>query len=236
MVSAPLQETALASAGLRRELERSRVLAIVRGREPEAALASIEVLVEAGIRMIEVSLTGVNALGVLHRAVESCPGDALIGAGTVRSVADLDAVLDAGARFAVAPALTPAVAEAARSGIPALPGVLTPGEIEEATKAGWAVLKLFPASLGGPAYLRALLDPYPGVSLVPVGGVTLEMVPAYFEAGALAVGIGSPLLGDAPHGGDLHKLRRRAEQLLSTLAALAAPMTERPSETGEATV
>jgi len=80
------------------------------------------------------------------------------------------------------------------------------------------VLKLFPASLGGPAYLRALRDPYPGVDFVPVGGVTVDLAVSYLHAGALAVGIGSPLLGDAPHGGDQIALAKRAKELLGRLA------------------
>jgi len=227
MVSNPRDVTGLASDGFRWELERSRVLAIVRGTVPGATLASIEVLIEAGIQMIEVSLTGVDALDVLRQAIQSRPDGTVIGAGTVRSVADLDAVIDAGAQFAVAPARTPAMMETARKGIPALPGVLTPNDIEEATGNGWTALKLFPASFGGPGYLRALLDPYPGIDFVPVGGVTLPMVPAYFEAGALAVGIGSPLLGDAPHGGNLNELRRRAEELLSVSADAAELSAQR---------
>lgn len=219
--SAAIPEDAdVASAGLSDALAAHRLLAIIRGRVREAALDSVETLINAGLRVVEVSLTGTDALWVLEHAVRCYGGEALIGAGSVRTIADLDAVLATGARFAVAPALSAAMAEAARRRIPALPGVLSPTDIEAASERGWRMLKLFPASLGGPAYLQALRNPYPELAWVPVGGVGLDVVADYLTAGAVAVGVGSPLLGDAPHGGDLKALRARAERLVEMVATL----------------
>lgn len=205
-------------AGVVQALRSERVLAIVRGSEPDAAFASVETLVGSGVHLVEVSMSGVEPTAVLARAAASVGDEALIGAGTVRSVDELDQALSAGARFVVAPSLSPAMAEAARRGLSGLPGVLTPTEVDQAWATGWRALKLFPASLGGPAYLRALREPYPQVALVPVGGVTPELAVEYLRAGALAVGIGSPLLGDAPHGGDQGALARRTRDLLARLS------------------
>jgi len=218
MVTAEAQSRAADPAGLVQALRSERVLGIVRGSEADAAFASVETLVTAGVRLVEVSMSSARATDVLRRATASIGEDALVGAGTVRSVEELDQALEAGARFVVAPSLSPAMVEALRRGLSGVPGVLTPTEVDQAWDAGWRVLKLFPASLGGPAYLRALRDPYPGVGFVPVGGVTVDLAVSYLHAGALAVGIGSPLLGDAPHGGDQAALTKRVKELLGRLA------------------
>jgi len=217
MVSQSQEHQAADPAGLVQALRSERVLAIVRGTDPEASLASVLTLVASGVRTVEVSLSGADALSVLERATAEIGDQALLGAGTVRSGAELQAALDAGARFVVAPSLSPAMTEAAQRKLSGVPGVLTPTEVDRAWAEGWRVLKLFPASLGGPPYLRALKDPYPDVDFVPVGGVTTELAVEYLRVGALAVGIGSPLLGDAPHGGDQTALAKRAKELLARL-------------------
>jgi 2-dehydro-3-deoxyphosphogluconate aldolase/(4S)-4-hydroxy-2-oxoglutarate aldolase len=125
----------------------------------------------------------------------------------------------------VTPAVTEAVAESVARGIPVLAGVLTPTEVVTAMNLGASAVKLFPAGAGGPAYLRALRGPLPGVPFVPVGGVDAALAAEYFAAGAVAVGIGSPLLGDAASGGDLDALRGRAAGLLTVTRNLPAPPT-----------
>jgi 2-dehydro-3-deoxyphosphogluconate aldolase / (4S)-4-hydroxy-2-oxoglutarate aldolase len=98
--------------------------------------------------------------------------------------------------------------------VPVVPGALTPSEVAAAWAAGAAAVKVFPVSaVGGPAYLKAVLAPLPEVPLVPTGGVGIDDIAAYLAAGAVAVGIGSPLLGDAGEaGGDLDGLRDRARR------------------------
>ncbi|MEH1012963.1 bifunctional 4-hydroxy-2-oxoglutarate aldolase/2-dehydro-3-deoxy-phosphogluconate aldolase [Micromonospora sp. CPCC 206060] len=198
-------------------LETHRLMAVVPADDPEPALASIRVLVEAGVRLIEVPLTSRDAVGVLLRAHAELGGDAVLGAGSVLTDADVVQVEQAGGAFVVTPALVPAVAESVRLNLPALVGALTPAEVVSASLAGATAVKVFPASLGGPDYLRTLREPFPTVPFVPVGGVDLDAALAYLDAGALAVGIGAPLLGDAPHGGDLAALRRRAATFRSAL-------------------
>ncbi|MBA3620577.1 MAG: 2-dehydro-3-deoxyphosphogluconate aldolase, partial [Acidothermales bacterium] len=104
--------------------------------------------------------------------------------------------------------------------VPVIPGAFTPSEILQAWRSGASAVKVFPASLGGPAYLRAVRAPLPDIPLVPTGGISVDAAPAYLQAGALAVGIGSPLVGDAGDTGDLHALRRRAETLVAGVRAL----------------
>jgi 2-dehydro-3-deoxyphosphogluconate aldolase/(4S)-4-hydroxy-2-oxoglutarate aldolase len=190
-----------------RELLRTnRMLAIVRGRDPDAALRCVQVLADHGIPLVEVSLTGTDALRVIERAAGH---DVVLGAGTVRTADDARRAQSAGATFIVTPAATPGAVAAAGSGLPVLCGCLTPTEIVDAHDRGF-LPKLFPAETVGPAYLRALRAPLPDIGVVPVGGVDVAATVDFLAAGALAVGVGSPLIGDAAHGGDLTGLAARA--------------------------
>ncbi|GAA2183959.1 bifunctional 4-hydroxy-2-oxoglutarate aldolase/2-dehydro-3-deoxy-phosphogluconate aldolase [Micromonospora lupini] len=199
------------------ELRTHRLLAIVRGPDPAAALAAVLTLADSGVALVEVSLTSTDALGVIRRARAALgPGYAL-GAGTVLSVEDARAAAEAGAGFLVTPALAPSVTEAARLDLPVLAGALTPTEVVQASSAGAAAVKLFPASFGGPDYLGALRDPFPGTAFVPVGGVDADGARRYLDRGAVAVGVGSPLLGDAVRGGDPAALRERAAAFLAAV-------------------
>ncbi|MFI6369554.1 bifunctional 4-hydroxy-2-oxoglutarate aldolase/2-dehydro-3-deoxy-phosphogluconate aldolase [Streptomyces sp. NPDC050546] len=190
-------------------LRRQRLLAIVRGKDPVAALRTVHALVEEGIPAVEISLTTADALAVIRQARAALGPDALLGAGTVRSATDAARAVDAGASYLVTPALVDGLAP---YGVPVLMGALTPTEIEAALARGADAIKLFPGSLGGPGYLRALRDPFPEVPFVPVGGVDAQAARDYLARGALAVGVGSPLVGDAADGGDLDQLRARAAE------------------------
>ncbi|MGW3564845.1 bifunctional 4-hydroxy-2-oxoglutarate aldolase/2-dehydro-3-deoxy-phosphogluconate aldolase [Streptomyces sp. NPDC000941] len=193
-------------------LNRRRLAAIVRGRSADAALQTVLTLVEEGVDFIEVSLNTDDACGVIAKAARSAGQDAFIGAGTVVTRDDLMRAQDAGAAWVVTPVMGEGVTAAVEERLPVLAGALTPTEAAAAMAASATAVKLFPASLGGPAYLRALKDPFPDLPVVPVGGVDAQAVPEYFAAGALAIGVGSPLVGDAAHGGDLDGLRLRARR------------------------
>ncbi|MET8082135.1 bifunctional 4-hydroxy-2-oxoglutarate aldolase/2-dehydro-3-deoxy-phosphogluconate aldolase [Streptomyces sp. NPDC005303] len=196
-------------------LRHHRLLAIVRGKDPVAALRTVRTLVDVGIAAVEISLTTADALTVIGQARAALGRDALLGAGTVRSAADAARAVEAGASYLVTPAL---VDDLAQYGVPVLMGALTPSEIEAALARGADAVKLFPGSLGGPGYLRALRDPFPEVPFVPVGGVDAQAARDYLDRGALAVGVGSPLVGDAADGGDLGQLRVRAAEFCKVAA------------------
>ena len=197
------------------ELAQERLLVIIRGADPEAAVATSLVLLRSGIRFLEVSLVTADALGVIAEVARSAPDGAVIGAGTVLTRDDVTRAAEAGARFMVTPAVTESVAESVAVGIPVLAGAFTPTEALAAMGLGAAAVKLFPSALGGPAYLRALRDPLPDVPFVPVGGVDVSLAAEYLAVGAVAVGVGSPLVGDAVRGGDLDALRARAAAFLA---------------------
>jgi 2-dehydro-3-deoxyphosphogluconate aldolase/(4S)-4-hydroxy-2-oxoglutarate aldolase len=200
-----------------------RLVAIVRGRTAGAALATVLALADEGVRLIEVSLTTEAALDVITRSRAELGPHAVLGAGTVLTAQDARDAHAAGAAFIVTPGLGAGVDEAVRLGLPVLAGVFTPSEVVAARAAGATAVKLFPAAqAGGPGYLTALRSPFPDVAFVPVGGVDAESGRAYLQAGAVAVGVGSPLVGDAADGGDLGALRHRARSYLRALEPGAA--------------
>jgi 2-dehydro-3-deoxyphosphogluconate aldolase / (4S)-4-hydroxy-2-oxoglutarate aldolase len=212
-------------------LRSRRLMAIVRGTDPGAAAETVLALAEEGVSLVEVSLTTPGALAVISRARAELDPAASVGAGTVITAEDANRAADAGADFVVTPAIVPGLHVAAERGLPLLAGALTPTEIMAATQQGAAAVKLFPASLGGVRYLRALLDPFPTAALVPVGGVDADAAREYLAAGAVAVGVGSPLVGNAASGGSLSDLRVRARRFL---AAVRAAGNTAPPEAGTA--
>ncbi|WP_206502244.1 bifunctional 4-hydroxy-2-oxoglutarate aldolase/2-dehydro-3-deoxy-phosphogluconate aldolase [Streptomyces chrestomyceticus] len=196
-------------------LRTARLVAIIRGTDADASFRTVMTLAEAGVSLIEVSLTGRDALHVIRRARAELGTDAWLGAGTVLTADDAQHAAKAGANLTVTPGLGAGLDTSVRLGLPVLAGVLTPSEVIAANAAGATALKLFPASVGGPDYLKALRAPFPDAPFVPVGGVDAAAARAYLAAGAVAVGVGSPLVGDAADGGDLAALRTRAADFLS---------------------
>jgi len=170
-------------------------VAILRGLAPQDAPAIGRVLFDAGWRLLEVPLNRPGALDAIRILVDMAPPDAIVGGGTMLSVADVDAVARAGGRFFVAPNCNPAaIAHARAAGMLCAPGVATPTEAFAALDAGAHALKLFPAESIGPAGLKAMTSVLPaGTPLWPVGGVTPEQIPAWKKAGATGAGIGGQL-------------------------------------------
>jgi 2-dehydro-3-deoxyphosphogluconate aldolase / (4S)-4-hydroxy-2-oxoglutarate aldolase len=210
------------------ELRSRRLLAIIRGTDPDAAVRSALALAQEGVTLIEVSLTTPDAFGVISRARAELGAGVHVGAGTVVSTEDATQAAGAGADFVVTPAIVPGIATVTDRGLPLLCGALSPTEVVTAVEQGAVAVKLFPASLGGARYLRALRDPFPEVPFVPVGGVDADAAREYLAVGATAVGVGSPLLGDAASGGSLDDLRARARRFLDVAnAAGGGPQAER---------
>ena len=200
------------------------IVAVLRASDAGRFEQVAEVLVEAGVTCVEFTLTSRGAVEALRRFAARMPAGVTLGTGTVLEPETADAAIDAGASYLVSPTVGLDVIERARRrGIAALPGAFTPTEILRAWRAGADAVKLFPASVGGPAYLRAVKAPLPEVPLVPTGGVGLEEIGRYLDAGALAVGLGGPLVGDAGEGGDQGALRRRAEAAVAQVREARAP-------------
>ena len=203
----------------------ARLVAIVRGTDGGAAAKAALTAMEEGFRYVEIAMTTPGALEAIRVVRAAAPAGSFVGAGTVLTEQDVDHVTAAGGQFIVTPSLASSIQEAARLDIPALAGALTPSEAYEAMNRGATAVKLFPASIGGPGYLKALRDPFPGIPFIAVGGVGLDEATGYWEAGAVAVGLGGPLFGDAGSGGDLAPVRERARAFVG----LATEFGRRPA-------
>lgn len=157
---------------------------------PEA----VRVAHEAGLSSIEVTLNADDALPQIAALAREFGADMNVGAGTVTTLAQLDAALAAGARFIVCPVVVPDIIRRCKAeGIPVFPGAFTPTEIFQAWEAGADMVKLFPAGDIGAGYLKAVKAPLPQVRIMAVGGIGLAQVPDYRKAGAEGFGVGGPL-------------------------------------------
>ena len=176
-------------------LARVPAMAILRGAGAAEAVGVAEACWDAGIPLVEVSLSGDDALATLEAVCERARDvGRSAGAGTVLTPGQVRDAAAAGAAFAVAPGLDPDTVAAARDRrLPYLPGVATPSEVQQALALGCRTLKLFPASTLGTEWLRSLAGPFPEARFVAVGGIDAESAPDWLEAGALAVGVGSAL-------------------------------------------
>jgi 2-dehydro-3-deoxyphosphogluconate aldolase / (4S)-4-hydroxy-2-oxoglutarate aldolase len=204
---------------LRSLVSESRLVAIIRGDDVDATVQTAKVLYDSGVRVLEVTLTLPNAEEAIRQISSFVPVGAALGAGTVLSESQVDLSLSSGASFIVTPALSPSVGYAVKENIGVLAGVYTPTEILQATDMGVAAVKLFPASTLGPGFVKAVREPLPAASIIPVGGISTEIIPEYLAAGALAVGVGGPLIGRAASlGGTLEGLEARAADFLRAVA------------------
>lgn len=199
------------------------LIAILRAPDASRLGAVADALIEAGITSLELTMTTRGALAAVRELAARLPAGVVLGAGTVNDVATADAVVEAGARYIVSPGVSlDVIARARELGVHALPGAATATEVLSAWNAGAAAVKLFPAAAFGPEYLRHLSAPLPDVVFVPTGGVGPDNAGDYIRAGAVAVGVGSPLLGDAATGGDIGALADRARRMLAAVAEARA--------------
>lgn len=178
------------------QIRRSRLVPVVRAPAADTALRVVDALVEGGLDVMEVTMTVPGAVGVLSDLAKRYPSGVLIGAGTVLDVATAEACFQAGAKFVVSPHFDRVLLEACQElGIVVAAGALTPTEILAAWRAGSDVVKIFPCdSMGGPGYIKSIKAPFPQIPLMSTGGIRLDNVRAFLEAGADAVGVGSTLV------------------------------------------
>lgn len=200
------------------------IVAILRGEREEHLPAVTRTLAAAGIRCLELTMTTPGAVEALRRLRPQLDGEIALGMGSVTNAEQAAAVLEAGADFLVSPGVCPEVARAAvAAGAGCYPGGFTATEILTAWELGASAVKLFPAATGGPRHLRDLRGPLPGIPLIPTGGVAIEQIGDYLAAGAAAVGLGSPLIGDALDGGSLEQLHDRATAALTAVQEARGP-------------
>ncbi|GJQ21725.1 MAG: 2-dehydro-3-deoxy-phosphogluconate aldolase [Bacteroidia bacterium] len=173
----------------------SGVIAVIRLKDRNKLLKVVEAISAGGVKCIEITMTVPGAVDMIRELSGKVAKDVILGAGTVTDVETANHVIDAGAKFIVGPVLnTEIIALCKRRGIVVMPGCFTPTEIHTAWKAGADIVKVFPATSLGPRYFKDLAGPFPDIRLMPTGGVTIDNVGEWIQAGAVAVGIGSDLL------------------------------------------
>jgi len=200
------------------------LVAIIRANSGEQLVSVARALYEGGIDVIEVTFTVPNAVEVLTAVKKDLGKQILLGAGTVLDPETARTALLAGAQFLVSPTVNLDVIKLAiRYDKLIMPGAYTPTEVLTAWEAGADVIKVFPAEIGGPPYLKALKGPLPQVRLMPTGGVNLQTLPEFLKAGACAVGLGSSLVEkDAVERGDMTRIRDLARQYVELMAKCRA--------------
>jgi 2-dehydro-3-deoxyphosphogluconate aldolase/(4S)-4-hydroxy-2-oxoglutarate aldolase len=198
------------------------LLGIIRFRDSGDIWGTMTALAEGGIELVEVTIDTPGALAAVERAAGQ---GRTVGVGTVLTGEHVRASAAAGASFVVSPGLAPEVIETARDlGLEAVPGVFTATEIMVATAAGARVMKLFPASSGGTSHVRALRGPFPTTALVPTGGIRIDEIQGYLDAGATAIALGSELVGrDAPQSdAELDRIAANAASATAAVRSVAA--------------
>ncbi len=179
-------------------LEETGVVAVVRLDDLAQAERLVDAVLAGGVRCIEFTLTNRTAITVIEQVRTSHGDRMLIGAGTVLDSESARTAITAGAQFVVTPTLRLATIETCRRySVPIACGAFTPTEILIAWEAGADWVKVFPASVGGPRYLREILGPLPQVRLIPTGGVSVDNAGEFIAAGAVAVAVGSNLVKQA---------------------------------------
>ncbi|MFK4149270.1 bifunctional 4-hydroxy-2-oxoglutarate aldolase/2-dehydro-3-deoxy-phosphogluconate aldolase [Streptomyces sp. NPDC004065] len=212
------------------ELARRRVVAVLRAADAGRFPATARALAAGGITCVEVTMTSRGAL----ESVPALRAQGLtVGVGSVTSPAQAADACAAGAAFVVTPARIEGVARrCARRGVPVVMGCLTPSEMFAAVREGAAAVKVFPAAAFGPGYLRHIRAPLPHLRLMPTGGITVATAADYLRAGAFAVGLGTPLVGDADT--PLDEITGRAELLVGSCTEPEHPaLPGRPSHPDE---
>jgi len=197
------------------------LLAVVRGDSRAAALEVVGALIEGDVLGIEITFTTPEAPQIIRDLDEEYGDSILLGAGTVTTREQVEQSAEAGATFLVSPGCDPNLLPAMlQTGLLVLPGTLTPSEVMLARGLGAQAVKLFPGSLGGPSYLKALLGPFPSVPFVPTGGVSVGNIVDWFAAGAFAVGAGGALAPPSLEGRDRSKVVENARRFAETVRAV----------------
>ncbi len=170
------------------------VLAVIRGPSPELTVQMVQALKEGGVTGIEITYSTPNAEDVVRTLASRFGDEILLGMGTLTKPEQAKCAQEAGAKFLVSPVSEPTLVKSMiATGLLTMAGAMTPTEVLQVYNLGTDVVKIFPGSLGGPAYVKALKGPFPYIPMMPTGGVSASNVADWFKAGVVAVGAGSEL-------------------------------------------
>ena len=198
---------------------KTKIVAVVRAPSADVVMDICKALADGGVDTLEITFTVPDALDLIRQVRDAMGDQICLGAGTVLDPETGRAAILAGAEFIVSPTLNlDLIRLCKRYDKAIMPGAFTPTEILTAWEAGADIVKVFPADIGGPSYLKAIHGPLPHVRLLPTGGVDLETLPAFVKAGACAVGLGSALVEkNAVASGDFTRIRTLAEQYVAKM-------------------
>ena len=196
----------------------SKVIAVLRASHVSALVPVCDVLANEGILSLELTLTTPGLLDALPELVDRYADTADVGVGTILTESEAQRAMDSGAQYLVTPTMNvPVIKLAVERQIAVFPGGLTPTELAAGWNTGATAVKIFPARTVGAEYLKHLRGPFPDLEAIPSGGVDLDATREWLNAGAVAVSIGGPLLGDALKGGDLGALRNRCRAVRAAI-------------------
>ncbi|AFK21307.1 bifunctional 4-hydroxy-2-oxoglutarate aldolase/2-dehydro-3-deoxy-phosphogluconate aldolase (plasmid) [Haloferax mediterranei ATCC 33500] len=210
------------SANIAQRIVETGIVAIVRGTDPDTAIETVDALQRGGVSVVEVTANTDGVLEMIRDISSTFTSDeVVVGAGTVLDNETVRATMLAGAEFIVTPSFdAETVKTANRYGAPSIVGVATPTEAVDAYTAGADMVKVFPASSLGPEFVSSLQGPLGHIPTVPTGGISLDNVGTFVDAGATAVGVGSSLVdGDAIERGDYEELTANARAFVDAVAA-----------------
>jgi 2-dehydro-3-deoxyphosphogluconate aldolase/(4S)-4-hydroxy-2-oxoglutarate aldolase len=210
------------------ELEEIGLIAIIRSDFESDLAAAARALADGGVRAMEITLNTPGALLAISEIKSMLAPSLRVGAGTILDVSDAEAAFSAGAEFIVTPTLQPdSIAFCKQHSLPIACGCFTPTEALAAHRAGADFIKLFPADTLGPGYMRALLAPLPFLKIIPTGGVSIDNLPAYIEAGCAGAAIGNSLVSKKRlKEGDWIGLTNAAREYVDVLAAARAKVKD----------
>ena len=208
-------------AAVTAQVEALGVVAVIRLKDPARLRAVVDAMMEGGVRALEVTMTVPRAIELIRELAPALPAGFLLGAGTVTDPVTARAVIDAGASFVVSPVFRPDVIAACHErDVPSMPGCFSPTEILAAHECGADIVKVFPATMLGPQFIKDVRAPLPQVKLMPTGGVTLDNAGDWIRAGAVAVGLGSALIDAAAIDGNrLDVITANARRVVANVAA-----------------
>lgn len=197
-----------------------KIIAIIRGAQPDDILHIAHALCEGGVKLLEVTLNSPDALSSIKKIATRMNAEVFVGAGTVLDAEMAKAAMDSGAQFIISPSLDLETIYATKqAGAISIPGAFTATEIFSAYKNGGDIIKVFPASIG-PAYFKDLRGPFPHIPLMPTGGVNLSNIHDFKKAGAVAFGIGGGLVDTSLKISDqyLNALTEKAKRYVEALS------------------
>lgn len=197
-----------------------KLVAVIRGAEGEEIVNIAEALYEGGVKILEITAETPGFLDMISRISKKFHGEVVVGAGTVLDAETARSAIMAGAEFIFSPTVNRETIQMAnRYGAVSIPGAMTPTEILTAYEAGADIIKVFPANILGPKYLKDVHGPLPHIPLMPTGGIDVDNIGEYFQHGAVAAGIGSSLV-DTKQTLDekaLHQITEKAAQFVKAI-------------------